>query len=77
MRLNKHMLITIILFAVLVYIANNPNNLSEGYENLFTLTPGNAEGDNYLLKGQFPISKNPVSTKQYCSRDTLQEEKGE
>jgi len=65
MRLNKYMLITFILFAVLVYIANNPNNLSEGYENLFTLTPGNAEGDNYLLKGQFPISKNPVSTKQY------------
>ena len=64
MRLNKQMLITLFLFAVLVYIANNSNNL-EGYENLFTLTPRNIEEDNYLLKGQFPISNNPVSTKQY------------
>jgi hypothetical protein len=65
MRLNKRILITLILVAILVYIANNPHNLSEGYENLFTLTPGNVEGDNYLLKGQFPISDNPVSTKRY------------
>jgi len=65
MRLNKHMLITFILFAVLLYMANESDILAEGYENLFTLTPDNAEGNNYLLKGQFPISKNPVSTKKY------------
>jgi hypothetical protein len=65
MRLNKHILITLILFAVLIYIANKTGSLEEGYENLFTLTPGNADGGNYLLKGQFPISKNGVSTKQY------------
>ena len=65
MRLNKHILITLILFAILVYMANKTGNLSEGYENLFTLTPGHAEGDNYLLKGIFPISNNPVSTQQY------------
>jgi hypothetical protein len=46
-------------------MANKTGNLSEGYENLFTLTPGHAEGDNYLLKGIFPISNNPVSTQQY------------
>lgn len=65
MRLNKHMLITFILFAILVYMTNKNSNLSEGYENLFTLTPGHADGDNYLLKGVFPISDNPVSSQQY------------
>lgn len=65
MRFNKNVLMIIILFATLVYIANNTDGHSEGYDNLFALSPENATGGNYLLKGLYPISKNPVSTKQY------------
>jgi len=66
MRLNKkHILITLILIAGFVYIAINSGKLSEGYENLFTLSPGDAECDSYLLDGLFPISDNPVSRQQY------------
>jgi hypothetical protein len=69
MRLNKrYTFITLILIFVLIYIANNGENLSEGYKNLYTLTPGDIEGDNYLLKGLFPISNNPVSTQQYSKQ---------
>ena len=69
MRLNKkYILITLILIALFIYIAIKGGELPEGYENLFTLTPGDAECDNYLLKGLFPISNNPVSRQQY-SRD--------
>ena len=66
MRLNKkYISITVILLAVLVYIANNNDNLSEGYENLFALMPGDLNDGDYLLKGMFPISNNPVSSQQY------------
>jgi len=72
MRLNKlYISITVILFAVLVYIANDNYNLSEGYENLFTLTPGGLNDGDYLLKGMFPISNNPVSTHQYSKESNL------
>ena len=66
MRLNKkHILITLILIAVFVYIVSSSYTLSEGYDNLFTLSPGDVEEGDYLLKGMFPISNNPVSTQQY------------
>ena len=72
MRLNKkHILITLILIAVFVYISSNIYNLSEGYDNLFTLTPGDVEEGDYLLKGMFPISDNTVSNQNYSNERNL------
>ena len=68
MRLNNiYISLTVVLFAVLVYIANTNCNLSEGYDNLFALMPGDLTDGDYLLKGMFPISNNPVSSKQYSN----------
>jgi hypothetical protein len=68
MRLNNiYISLTVVLFVVIVYIANTNCNLSEGYDNLFALMPGDLTDGDYLLKGMFPISNNPVSSKQYSN----------
>jgi len=65
------MLVTLILVLAFLYVINNCIILSEGYENLYTLTPGDIRDGDYLLKGTFPISNNPVSTKQYSNQWNL------
>ena len=66
-RSSQIYIVMIILIGCIIIVLLN-NNISESYQNLKNWSPGPLSGSNYLLKGEFPISNNPVSMNTYSQR---------
>lgn len=61
MKYKSHLSIGMVMIigSIIIYLVNNKYNF-EAYQNLNSL-----DEDNYLLKGVYPISNNPISTQTY------------